>query len=162
MDQEIPPIAPPKDTAQVKYIRVQNDRLTKFWGRPMHLGAIVTLPQGWDTHPDARYPLLIHHGHFRRARQATGWRETPPDAERAAARSGDTQEAAYQFYKDWNGPNFPRMIHVLVQHPTPYFDDSYAVNSANNGPYGDAITLDLIPYDRAAVPRHRPGLGARH
>ncbi len=27
-----------------------------------------------------------------------------------------------------------------------YFDDSYAVNSANNGPYGDAITLDLIPY----------------
>jgi hypothetical protein len=37
------------------------------------------------------------------------------------------------------------MIHVLVQHPTPYFDDSYAVNSANNGPYGDAITNDLLP-----------------
>ena len=52
MDQEIPPIAPTKDTAQVKYLRVQNDRLTKFWGRPMHLGAIVLLPQGWDTHPE--------------------------------------------------------------------------------------------------------------
>ena len=38
------------------------------------------------------------------------------------------------------------MIHVLIQHPTPYFDDSYAVNSANNGPYGDAITYELIPY----------------
>ena len=37
------------------------------------------------------------------------------------------------------------MIHVLIQHPTPYFDDSYAVNSENNGPYGDAITYDLIP-----------------
>ena len=38
------------------------------------------------------------------------------------------------------------MIHVLIQHPTPYFDDSYAVNSANNGPYGDAITYELIPF----------------
>ena len=82
MDQEIPPIAPNKDTAQVKYIRVQNDRLTKFWGRPMYLGAIVMLPQGWDTHPDARYPVLIHHGHFPKNAASDGWRETPPDAER--------------------------------------------------------------------------------
>jgi Enterochelin esterase and related enzymes len=38
------------------------------------------------------------------------------------------------------------MIAVDFQHPTPYFDDSYAVNSANNGPYGDAILTELIPY----------------
>ncbi len=144
MDQEIPPIAPPKDTAQVKYIRVQNDRLTTFWGRPMFLGAIVLLPSGWDTHPNARYPVLVHHGHFPASAASDLWRETPPDAN-ARGPQRDAQEAAYQFYKDWNGPAFPRMIHVLVQHPTPYFDDSYAVNSANNGPYGDAITLDLIP-----------------
>jgi hypothetical protein len=37
------------------------------------------------------------------------------------------------------------MIAVTVQHPTPYYDDSYAVNSANNGPYGDAIMTELIP-----------------
>jgi len=73
-----------------------------------------------------------------------GWRETPPDRN-APAGQREAQEAAYQFYKDWTGPNFPRMIHLLIQHPTPYFDDSYAVNSANNGPYGDAITRDLIP-----------------
>ncbi|HEX3645202.1 MAG TPA: hypothetical protein VHT95_06315 [Vicinamibacterales bacterium] len=143
MDQEIPPIAPPKDTAQVKYLRVQNERLTKFWGRPMFLGAIVFLPQGWDSHPNARYPLLVHHGHFPKDASSDGWRETPPDPT-ATATVRDNQAAAYQFYKDWNGPHFPRMIHVLVQHPTPYFDDSYAVNSENNGPYGDAITLDLI------------------
>jgi len=144
MDQEIPPIAPPKDTKQVKYIRMQNDRLTKFWGRPMHLGAIVLLPFGWDAHPDAHYPLLVHHGHFPSSMQSDGWRETPPDAN-ASAQQRATQEAAYRFYQAWNGPGFPRMIHLLVQHPTPYFDDSYAVNSANNGPYGDAITFDLIP-----------------
>ncbi|MBI3492966.1 MAG: hypothetical protein HY047_14485, partial [Acidobacteria bacterium] len=144
MDQEVPPITPPTDTKQVKYIRVQNDRLTKFWGRPMYLGAIVLLPSGWDTHLNARYPLLVHHGHFPASMTSDGWRETPPDPG-ARGPQLEAQQAAYQFYKDWNGPNFPRMIHLLVQHPTPYFDDSYAVNSANNGPYGDAITLDLIP-----------------
>jgi hypothetical protein len=155
MDQEIPPIAPPKDTAQVKYLRVQNERLTKFWGRPMFLGAIVFLPQGWDSHPNARYPLLVHHGHFPKDAASDGWRETPPDAS-ATGTARDNQTAAYQFYKDWNGPTFPRMIHVLVQHPTPYFDDSYAVNSENNGPYGDAITLDLIP----TIEKQFRGIGA--
>ncbi len=145
MDQEIPAIAAPSDTAQVKYLRVPNERLTKFWGRPMTLGAIVTLPMGWESHPDARYPVLIHHGHFPRDVESDTWRETPPDANARGARR-EAQQAAYQFFRDWNGPNFPRMIHVLVQHPTPYFDDSYAVNSANNGPYGDAITRDLIPF----------------
>src|SRR5437870_3761821 len=145
MDQEVPPVAPANtDTKQVKYLRLQNDRLTKFWGRPMHLGAIVLLPSGWDTHPDARYPLLVHHGHFPASMDSDGWRETPPDPKAPVAQR-QAQAAAYKFYQDWNGPNFPRMIHLLVQHPTPYFDDSYAVNSANNGPYGDAITLDLVP-----------------
>jgi len=41
---------------------------------------------------------------------------------------------------------FPRMVTVTFQHPTPFFDDSYAVNSANNGPYGDALLTELIPY----------------
>jgi len=145
MDQEIQPIDPPKDTAQVKYLNVPNERLTKFWGRPMSLGAIVTLPSGWAEHPNARYPILIHHGHFPRNAESDGWRETAPSPGARGAQR-DAQQAAYAFYQAWNGPNFPRMIHLLIQHPTPYFDDSYAVNSANNGPFGDAITRDLIPF----------------
>jgi hypothetical protein len=38
------------------------------------------------------------------------------------------------------------MIAVTFQHPTPFFDESYAVKSANNGPYGDALIQELIPY----------------
>jgi hypothetical protein len=144
LDQEIPPIEPPKDTAQVKYLRVPNERLSTFWGRPMSLGAIVLLPHDWEAHPSARYPIVIHHGHFQRDAESDSWRETPPDP-KAEGTARDAQQAAWQFYQDWNGPGFPRMIHLVVQHPTPYFDDSYAVNSANNGPYGDAITRDLIP-----------------
>jgi hypothetical protein len=145
MDQVIPPIQPPTDTKQVKYVHFQSDRLTKFWGRPVSLGAIILLPYGWDTHPNAHYPLFINHGHFPKDISTTGWRDTPPDP-KATGEEIETQPLEYQFYKDWNGPNSPRMIEVLIQHPTPYFDDSYAVNSANNGPYGDAITYELIPY----------------
>ena len=31
-------------------------------------------------------------------------------------------------------------------HPTPYYDDSYAVDSPNNGPYGQVVMTELIPY----------------
>ena len=56
------------------------------------------------------------------------------------------QELSHQFYKDWTGPTYPRMLIIEIQHPTPYYDDSYAVNTPNQGPYGDAINEELIPY----------------
>ncbi|MGE0812468.1 MAG: alpha/beta hydrolase-fold protein [Vicinamibacterales bacterium] len=153
LDQVIPEIAPVPDTKYVKHERIQSALLTKFWGRPMHIGASVLLPEGWDTHPNARYPLFIYHNHF--APTLTGWRETPPDAnlepdysERFHLKGYNRiqQQYAYQLYKDWTGPNFPRAIVIEIQHATPFYDDSYAVNSANQGPYGDAIVQELIPY----------------
>lgn len=152
LDQQTPPIEPPKDTKYVKHIRIKSERLSKFWGRPMFLGAHVLLPEGFDSHPNARYPLVIFHGHF--PADFDGFRETPPDpnlkpeySERFHLEGYNriVQEQAYQFYKDWTGPDFPRFIIVEIQHANPYYDDSYAVNSANLGPYGDAITYDLVP-----------------
>ena len=35
---------------------------------------------------------------------------------------------------------------IEIQHANPFYDDSYAVNSANIGPYGDAIVYELLPY----------------
>jgi len=153
LDGVIPPIPDPPETKYIKHERIQSERLTKFWGRPMHLGAHVLLPEGWDTHPDARYPLVIYHGHF--PANFDGFREEPPDPDlkpEASARfnlpayNRTVQEYAHQFYKEWTGPNYPRMIIIQIQHANPYYDDSYAVNSANLGPYGDAITYELIPY----------------
>jgi hypothetical protein len=139
LDQEIPPIAQPQDTKYVKYLRIQSPLLTKFWGRPMYLGAIVVLPEGFDTHPNARYPLMIDHGHF--TRELRSFRETPTPNVREGR-----QDAGYEFYKQWTSPGFPRMLMVTIQHANPYYDDSYAVNSENVGPYGDAINHELIPY----------------
>jgi len=153
LNKEIPPIPQPKDTKYVKHIRIQSKLLSEFWGRPMYLGAHVLLPEGFDEHSESRYPLCVFHGHF--PYDFGGFREIPPDLNQEPVYSqrfdihgyNIIQEIyAYEFYKEWTGPDFPRMIIIEIQHPTPYFDDSYAVNSANMGPYGDAITYELIPY----------------
>ena len=58
------PSADPPTTKYVKHERIRSERLSKFWGRDMYLGAHVLLPEGFDEHPQARYPLVINHGHF--------------------------------------------------------------------------------------------------
>ncbi len=153
LDKVIPPIEPPKDTKYIKHVKMQSALLTKFWGRPMFLGANVLLPEGFDSHPDAHYPLVIFHGHF--PADFGGFRETPPDSNlkpdyserfHLAGYNKIQQEHAHKFYQEWTGPNYPRMIIIEIQHANPYYDDSYAVNSENLGPYGDAITYELVPF----------------
>ena len=153
LDKTIEPLPKPKDTKYVRHDEILSERLSRFWGRPMHLGAHVLLPEGWDTHPDAKYPLFIYHGHF--PADLTNWREAPPDPNLAPDFSArfnwkgynrTQQEYASQFYRDWTGPDFPRAIVIEIQHANPFYDDSYAVNSANIGPYGDAIVMELLPY----------------
>ena len=153
LDQVIPPIEPPEDTKYIKHIQMQSKLLTEFWGRPMYLGAHVLLPKGFDEHPEAKYPLMIFHGHY--PHDFGGFRTEPPDPDlepKYSARfdwegyNKTVQEYDYQFYKEWTGPDFPRVLVIKIQHQNPYYDDSYAVNSANIGPYGDAITYELIPY----------------
>jgi hypothetical protein len=152
LDQEIPPIDKPEDTEWVKHVEIESKLLSEFWGRPMHLGAHVLLPAGFDEHPEARYPLVIFHGHF--PDDFGGFRTTPPDPDleceyskrfRVECYNRIQQQEAYDFYKTWSGPDFPRMLIVEIQHANPYYDDSYAVNSANLGPYGDAILHELVP-----------------
>jgi hypothetical protein len=154
LNQEIPPVDDfaKQETKYVKYVKIRSERLSKFWGRDMHLAAWVLLPWGFEEHPDARYPLMVNHGHF--PSSVDGWRETPPDtmlepdfSARFNLRGYNRiqQEHAWQFYKDWTSPGFPRALLIEIQHATPFYDDSYAVNSANNGPYGDAIQHELIP-----------------
>ncbi|HJS54205.1 MAG TPA: hypothetical protein VJ765_06660, partial [Chitinophagaceae bacterium] len=59
----IPPVKEPADTKYIKHIKIQSKLLTGFWGRPMFLGAHILLPEGWDDHPNVKYPLAIFHGH---------------------------------------------------------------------------------------------------
>ena len=153
MDKVIPPIEEPEDTEWIKHIKIKSEKLSKFWGRDMYLGAHVLLPKGFDEHPEAKYPLMVFQGHF--PSDFGGFKTTSPDPNMEPEYSERfnvdgyniiQEQEAYDFYKRWNEPDFPRFLIIEIQHPTPYYDDSYAVNSASQGPYGDAITYELIPH----------------
>jgi Putative esterase len=147
LTKEIPPVHVPEDTAWVKHIKIQSEMLTKFWGHPMYIGAIVLLPKGYDEHPNAHYPVIYEQDHFS-LRTPLGFNpeNVGINAEMRARMSDLNRETGHEVYEAWTSDNFPRMIAVRFQHPTPYYDDSYAVNSVNNGPYGDALVKEMIPY----------------
>ncbi|HEY1499686.1 MAG TPA: hypothetical protein VGF88_08925 [Acidobacteriaceae bacterium] len=162
LDEVIGPITPEPDTKYVKHLRIQSALLTRFWGRPMFLAAIVLVPEGFDEHPEAHYPEMISEGHFPEG--VDEFRTTPPDpnlkpdySERfhLAGYNRIQQQEAYAEYKKWISPGFPRVLVIQIQHANPYYDDSYAVNSANLGPYGDAIETELMP----AVEKQFRGIG---
>ncbi len=121
----LPPVVVPPDTAWVKRFKFQSPTLTKFWGRPIYLGAVVLLPKDY-ARETISYPVNYIQGHF--SLQAPNGFDERNDFSRA-----------------WMSDGFPRMLLVTFQHPNPYFDDSYAVNSPNVGPYGDAIMQELLP-----------------
>ena len=153
LDQKIPPVEPPVDTEYVRHVTMRSELLSDFWGRDMFLGAHVLVPEGFDDHLEARYPLMIFHGHY--PADFGGFRTEPPEADLECEYSARfdvdcynriVQQEAYDFYQRWTSDDFPRFLVIEIQHANPFYDDSYAVNSANLGPYGDAITYELIPF----------------
>ncbi|MBL9207401.1 MAG: hypothetical protein JNN01_20135 [Opitutaceae bacterium] len=168
LDHCLPPLEAPADTEWVQRIRLESPRLSRFWGRPVFLGATVLLPKGYHTHPDAHYPVVYLQGHFERG-APFGFSMTPPsDGKKSWARQREeaaaqgrpppeppagtvlpgslpNTETGFEFQETWTSEDFPRVMVVTFQHPTPYFDDSYGVNSPNCGPYGDALLQELMP-----------------
>jgi hypothetical protein len=162
LNQQIPPIPPPQDTKYIRHLKIQSQLLTKFWGRPMFLSANVLVPEGFDSHPDVHFPLMISEDHFNS--DFDGFRTEPPDPSlkpdysdrfHLAGYNRIQQEEAYKLYQQWTGSAFPRVLVAQINHANPYYDDSYAVNSANLGPYGDAIETELIP----AIEKQFRGIG---
>ena len=132
--------APDEDTEWVKHVTVQSQKLTRFWGRPIFIHATVLLPKGYGEHPNTRYPGIYTLGHG-----------TPFQFATTAGRSCGAinpvtgTECGYDFYKEWITDSMPRVIAISLEQQTPFFPDSYSVNSANNGPYGDAIVDEVMP-----------------
>jgi len=152
LSEVIPPIAPIPDSEFIRRIRIQSTLLTKFWGRPVYLSATVLVPAAFDQHPDARFPLMLFEDHFNDA--FSEFRTTPPDpnlkpdySERfhLAGYNHIQQQEAYNFYQTWIAKDYPRFLVVKIQTANPFYDDSYAVDSANLGPYGEAIETELVP-----------------
>ncbi|MCU0892608.1 MAG: hypothetical protein MUE77_12955, partial [Sandarakinorhabdus sp.] len=158
----IPPVTEPTDTEFVRHFKIKSERLSKFWGTDVFIRGHVLVPKDFDKHPEARYPLIINHGHF--PADFGGFSPTPPDPNMPCKPEPRFNEPCYNkieaqeahdLFKKWTSPDFPRFLIVEIDHSNPYYDDSYAVNSANLGPYGDAIMKEFVP----ALEKKYRGLG---
>lgn len=139
LDQRLPEETPPTDTDSVRFLKIRSGRLSEFHGRPIFLRAAVVLPRSFDSDPTRRYPLLVMIGGFGQ-RYTVVTNGLVPGGNLASARK--------------SAPEF-LLLHLDGAGP---WGDPYQVNSANNGPYGDALTQELIPY----VEQVFRGLGQPH
>jgi S-formylglutathione hydrolase FrmB len=116
-----PPDRPPPDTANVKYVKLPSKLLSQFHGRPMFLRAGIILPAGFENDSNRKYPLVVLIGGYGSRYTAAG---------------------NFAMRRLFRGP--PAVI-LHLDGAGPY-GDPYQVNSANNGPYGDAVTQELVPF----------------
>jgi len=118
-----PPEELPPDTDEIKFLKFESAKLSAFWKRPMFLRASVRLPRNFAADTTTRYPLLVRIGGFgsRFSNTGRGRPSTPP------------------------ADDAPRFVTLALDGAGP-LGDPYQVDSENNGPYGAAITEELIPF----------------
>jgi hypothetical protein len=148
LTRTIPPIESPPDTRWVKRVRIKSPSLTRWWGHDTYIGATLLLPKGYHDEPTRRYPAVYIQGHFSEGAPFgftdAGGRETAEQRDARLRRSA--REPGWMFAESWQSDDMPGYVAVTWQHPTPWYDDSYAVNSPNHGPYQDALLNELVPY----------------
>jgi S-formylglutathione hydrolase FrmB len=121
-----------RETDRIKLVDVQSKLLSAFHGRPVRLRAGVVLPKSFAAQPSKRYPVVYEipgfGGNHFGAFHAAGWNAT-----------------------DVAGVE---MVHVVLD-PDCSTGHHVFADSDNNGPYGKALTEELIPY----IEREYRGLG---
>lgn len=117
----IPELPDFKETEFVKELKVPSTLLTEFHGKSMTVDAAVILPKEYYTEPNRKFPVLF---------TVSGY-------------GGD-----YRKYSNTEKPS-PEMDSIAVIKV--FLDGNCALghsvyaNSANNGPWGDALTTEFIP-----------------
>mmetsp|Transcript_8992 Transcript_8992/g.18165 ORF Transcript_8992/g.18165 Transcript_8992/m.18165 type:complete len:612 (-) Transcript_8992:97-1932(-) len=151
------------DSDWIKTVRIQSSALSKFYKNTTDatLEACVLLPYGYEDHPDAKYPLVLANGHYNPTFNPGGeFIEEKPTCDDPDDYKCVSDWYGYYLYQNWTAPTGTvlekaRVLLVTINHPTSFFDDSYAVDSETMGPYGTAIMTELIP----EVERRFRGLG---
>lgn len=158
IDRVEPPLAPLEETEELlKHVSFRSPMLSAFWGTDVYLKAWVLLPHKFydASTQDVRYPLFVYHTHYNPHFEFNFRSQPPVDDDRNSSshtRSRVSDWYGYYLYRNWTSEapdgafTRKRGIVVQLQHANPYYDDSYAVNSASMGPYGDAITLEFLPH----------------
>ena len=99
--------------------------LSAFWGRPIHMRGWVLLPPGYDAKSAARYPVVYNTHGF----------------------GGNVDRFSGQIASVWQSMSsgqMPPMIWVFLDESSATGTHEFA-DSVNNGPWGQALTSELIP-----------------
>jgi enterochelin esterase-like enzyme len=115
-----------EDTEEVKLVEFQSKLLSDFWGRPITMRAGVALPPSFTKDPARTYPAVyIVHGFG--GNHTAAWRAGP------AAIKEMTQGKRSEMVMVYLDASLPSGHHVFA-------------DSVNNGPWGKALTEELIPF----------------
>lgn len=99
--------------------------LSRFWGRPVVLRGWVVTPPEYAAHPDRRYPTVYYTQGF-------------------GGTLRSLHDVAVARWDEMRTGKAPPMIWVAVDQSSPTGTSEF-VNSVNNGPWGQALTTELIP-----------------
>jgi hypothetical protein len=100
-------------------------RLSAFWGRPVHIRGWIGLPPGYRPN-GPRFPVVYSTGGF-------------------GSSLASTRRTAAQAITEMESGSWPAMIWVVLDHSSATGTHEFA-DSANNGPWGAALTEELIPW----------------
>ncbi|MCS6776919.1 MAG: alpha/beta hydrolase-fold protein [Chloroherpetonaceae bacterium] len=106
-----------RETPRLREVRVVSQMLSRFYGRTTTLNAAVSLPAEWERDPDRKFPVLY---------------EVPGFGGRHHGGIAETLRGGEPFIVVRLDPDCPGGHSVFA-------------DSANNGPWGQALTTELIP-----------------
>lgn len=132
LTEQVPPEPASTGRDQIKVVRIKSKLLSEFQGRPITLRVSVVLPRDYEREADRHYPLWVRIGGLN-TRSSTVFRLFRPESE---------------FRRMWLADDTPRIILLQLDGVGPN-GDPYFVNSDNNGPYGEALTQEVIPHIEA-------------
>jgi hypothetical protein len=119
----LPPISLQKGEELIDFV---SPSLSRFFGRPIHMRGIVVLPPDYATSKE-HYPTVYYtHGY-------------------GGNMNYFAVSSAKSIPKDTAEGNLPAMIWVLLDESCPGGTHEFA-DSLNNGPWGHALTTELIPH----------------
>lgn len=131
------------DTDLFKHVKIRSTVLSNWWGRDVYVGANILLPVGYKSSDTTkRYPVIYSQSHWPGGNGAFGYNPLIPDDIFTSTWNNGTIPA----YEQGGARKTPGLILVTFRHENAFYDDSYAVNTANLGPWGDAINDELIPH----------------
>jgi enterochelin esterase-like enzyme len=116
----------PDVNSALKPLDMISSVLTSFWGREIHMRGWVLLPPGYSADPGAHYPTVYFTHGF------------------GGTLRGLRERYAPMLYDRMKQGRMPEMIWVLLDESCPTGTHEFA-DSVNNGPWGTALTTELIP-----------------